>query len=126
MRGRTHLGGYALDQLFLGQFKELYHLTARDRRVVLKKFIDGGSTLDIVEEVLDGNTGSLEARCPAYPFPINPNHFAELGFLICCHISKLRESVQARKREVTRVCRPNHTVAACPHPSVRSPAISKP
>jgi len=83
--------------LFFRQFEELDDLIACDGRVILKKFIDGGSTFDVIQEVLDKHARVLKARRPANPLRINSNYLAELSFLLCRHIFTLRESVAVRK-----------------------------
>ena len=79
-REHTRLRGYALDQLFLGQFKELDNLIARDGGVVFKKFGDGRATFDVIEKVLNGDASSLKAGGSADPVRVNPDHLLSLNF----------------------------------------------
>ncbi len=63
-RGRFRLGGYALNQLFPRQFEELDDLIPRDGRVVLKEFINGGPTFDVIEKLLDRDAVLLKQGVP--------------------------------------------------------------
>jgi hypothetical protein len=60
-------------------------LISSDRRVIFEKLIYCRSTLDVVEQMLDRDAGTLEAGCSAHAFRIYPDDFAEYALLFRRH-----------------------------------------
>jgi|GEM_PF-1138389 len=53
----------------------------------------------MVNEGLDRNAGSFEARLAAHPVRVDPDDFIKLGLLLLGHTLRVLEIGQARKQE---------------------------
>jgi hypothetical protein len=53
----------------------------------------------MVDEGLDRNAGSFEARLTAHPVRIDPDDLVKLGFLLLSHVSRVPEIGQGRKEK---------------------------
>ena len=74
-----------------GRLDELNGLLALDGREASKEIFEGGVAFDLVDEHLNGDAGSVEARCAAEPVYIDPDEVVEQGSLFSHHTYKLRE-----------------------------------
>ncbi len=99
---RTRLGGYALDELGLGQFKELNGLLPRDGGKVAQKVVERIALFDVVEQGLDGNTRTGETRRAVHDLGVNRKHSGKAGFLFSGHNLKIGQIGRACKSERRR------------------------
>jgi len=112
------LGGYARQQILFGKFDESDGLLTGDGREGSQEIVQGRVALDMVNEGLNGNTGSCETGFAAHAIRIEPDDFIKLGFLFHCHEFKLIEIAVTRKENAGQVCREGYSLRLAPGASI--------
>jgi hypothetical protein len=85
------LGGHALENSLFREFNEAHRLSARDGWEVFQEFLNRRSAFPVVDQGLDGDMRSAEARSAAHALRIDPNHFVERDFLFQSDAMSLTE-----------------------------------
>ncbi len=65
---------------FIGKPDEPDSLLTSHGRKSVQEILQGGVSFDVVDESLDGNAGSFEARFTAHSIPVDPDDLVELSF----------------------------------------------
>ena len=73
----TRLGGYARQEIVLGQLDELNGLLPRDGRESSEEILQGGIAFNMVDQRLNRNARTLKAGCAAQALSVDPHDFIE-------------------------------------------------
>ena len=98
IRGDSPLGGYARQEIVLGQLNELNRLFASDRRKSLQELLQRGISFDVIDESLDRHASSLEARRTAEAVRVHPDDLIKQRSLFHGHTTKLSDHAEEGKR----------------------------
>jgi hypothetical protein len=96
------LGGYALDELGLGQFKELNGLRSSNGGKIPQKAVGGIALFDVVQQGLNGDARAGETGRAVHYVRGHGNHSGKAGFLFSGHNLKIGQIGDPRTDEPRR------------------------
>ena len=77
---KVPLGGYALDELGLGQFQELNGLLPSDGGKVTQKIVESIALFQVIDQGLNRNARAGETSRIVHDSGVHRNHFGKTGF----------------------------------------------